>query len=437
MSKKINVKLIDQQTLKFELTDDAQKGDYVVLSEIEQISFDEIANQLNERRNDLIKQIWEREKNNVLRNSEEYKELDDKLKEAQKNIEVIKLNVEREYDSKINELNKEKLDLNHKIESIQREQESFKEQVQLKLQAEISNKESELKSTHMDQLRELENKIIEQKSKIETLNNNKQLELENKKLETERQIEDKYKSIIEEKNNTINELENRRNLLNIKEIGEELENFMKSEASNNLSLPNTRFIKSNDVIDGTKPDFIFDVLSPDGGKITSVTIEAKSETLNAKTKKKNDDHIEKLNSDRNKQGSEYALLVTELEKDDEFIFKKVGEYQNMYMVRPRYFIPFLQLIYNVSQKEVELNNLQIDFKDKQEILEEFESFKNFVIENTMANIAKNIEEIQNQADKAIVANTKIIDRARIMSTHMATLENKFMTFKIQKLVDKM
>ncbi len=419
MAKKINIKLIDINTLKFELNESGEKGDYIVLSDLSQVSFDEITKQLEVKRNDILKQIWEREKNNIINSSEEFKNLQDQLANARKEIEVSKLNLEREFESKLNQHQQQIIKLETEKASLVRET------------------EMKITSNFSERINELEKNLIEKNNEIRNINDKKQLELEANTLKVESSIKDRFREIIEEKDSKISELENRRNMLNIKEIGEDLENFMKSEASNNLSLPNVSFKKSNDIIDGTKPDFIFDVLNNDGVKITSVTIEAKSETLNAKTKKKNDEHIEKLDSDRKKQGSEYALLVTELEKDDEFIFKKVGEYENMYMVRPRYFVPFLQLIYNISQKREEINNLEINFKDKQEILEEFDSFKNEVLQGVLLKISKSIEEIKDQANKAISANEKIIDRARVMTTHMDALGNKFEKFKIQKLLDKL
>ncbi len=387
MTKKIKIEVKDIDKLEFSLSSDAEKGDYISLSEMEQISFDNLRETLKNNKTNIIASIWEENKNSVIASSQEFKEL----------------------ESKLQSIDKEKIEL-----------------------------ENKLTNEYNKKLAELNLELVKKDSEISNLENQKKLEITNSILIKEKELEEKYASIVKEKDDEIQKMEMRRNLLNIKEIGEDLERWMTSEASNYLSLPNVVHRKANTVLDGTKPDFIFEILNDDKSILTSVTVEAKSEALRgASTKKKNVDHIEKLESDRKKNNSEYSLLVTELEKEDDFIFKKVGEYENMYMVRPRYYIPFLQLIYNLSMKQNEFNDLQIDFKDKQDILNEFEEFKAELIETTMNKIASNFEDINKEADKIISSAEKIMSKTRTADKHLGTLENKVNKFKIQKLVDKM
>lgn len=485
MSKKIKIELKNIDNLEFVIKEDANKGDYFSLNELEQVTFDSLRKDLKLEKDKIIAEIWENEKEKIIYSSKEFRDMKEELdnhkslkeieinnlknkldnikneKEMEFNAKVEKLNLissnkidnlqvelnnikkekESELNAKILEINLNNDNIVNKLKTelsnVNNELNSFKQQMNLEKENSISKLKLELSERYRAKIDDLEKNIYSLETNNKNILDNKKHEIENAILTTENKLNNKHNDLISEKDKVINELESRRNLLNIKEIGENLERHMQSDASNNLSYPNTQFKKANDVIEGTKPDFIFEVLNDDKSILTSVTIEAKSETLNAKTKKKNNDHLEKLDSDRKKNNSEYALLVTELEKEDEFIFKKVGQYDNMYMVRPRYFVPFLQLVYNLSQKQMEISKLEIDFKEKQDILNEFEQFKTDVVETTLSKMTSKIETINKEAEKIISSTNKITESSRILESHLSTIENKFNKFKINKLIDKM
>lgn len=67
-----------------------------------------------------------------------------------------------------------------------------------------------------------------------------------------------------------------------------------------------------------------------------------------KTKKKNEDFLEKLDKDRRKKGCEYAILVSMLESDNELYNKGIvnmsHRYDKMYVVRPQFFVPIITLL---------------------------------------------------------------------------------------------
>lgn len=100
------------------------------------------------------------------------------------------------------------------------------------------------------------------------------------------------------------------------------------------------FEKANEVIDNTKPDFLFEVFNPtlpvnDPTYITGkVVIEAKTEINDAQFHKKNADHFKKLDADRKKNGGDYAILVTTLEPENDFSIYLAPGYENMFVVRP-------------------------------------------------------------------------------------------------------
>lgn len=411
MSKKIKLKIKDVEKLEFFLDEDATKGDYVSLTELEQVSFDSLKNEIKSNEKRLFDEHWEDNKDSYIRNSEEFREIQDKI-ESQKIAN----------DNEKRNLENELIEYKSKIESINRENE-------LKIDSAVNNEASKFKDVQY----RLESEIKDLKYQIENQENKKESDLARLELK----MNTEFNELIREKENIINELEQRKSSLNIKNIGEDLERWITTEASNGLSLPNTKFTKANKVIEGTKPDFIFEILNDDDSILSSVTLEAKSELLNGKTKTKNSDHYEKLESDRKKNNTEYSLLVSELEKEDAFLFKKVGEYKNMYVVRPQFFVSFLQIIYNLEMKKNEFVGTEINFKEKQEILREFEDFKTDFIEVTMLKLVKNYEDIVAEAGKIIANANKIIEKTRTSTSHLTALENKLNKFKIEKVLSKM
>lgn len=146
--------------------------------------------------------------------------------------------------------------------------------------------------------------------------------------------------------------------MSTKMIGESLEQHC-STLFNQVrfgAFPNAYFEKDNDVVDGTKGDFVFrDYV--DGIEYLSVMFEMKNEADETATKHKNEDFFKKLDSDRQKKGCEFAVLVSMLEPDNELynggIVDVSHRYPKMYVIRPQFFIPFLMLLSQTSRKSLE------------------------------------------------------------------------------------
>ena len=146
--------------------------------------------------------------------------------------------------------------------------------------------------------------------------------------------------------------------MSTKMVGETLEQHCSIEFEQYIRpmMPNAYFDKDNDAADGTKGDFIFRD-SEDGTEYISIMFEMKNEMDTTATKHKNDDFLKKLDEDRRKKGCEFAVLVSLLEADNDLynngIVNKNHLYPKMYVIRPQFFVPFINLLVQASRKSLE------------------------------------------------------------------------------------
>lgn len=171
-----------------------------------------------------------------------------------------------------------------------------------------------------------------------------------------------------------------------KMIGESLEQHCSTEFARIRPLfPNAYFDKDNDVVEGTKGDFIFRDRDAEGTEYVSIMFEMKNEADTTASKHKNEDFLKKLDEDRRKKGCEYAVLVSLLEPDSELYNGGIVDvshlYEKTYIIRPQFFIPMITLLSQTSRKSLEykkalaiersrsvdvtnFENQLLDFKDK-------------------------------------------------------------------------
>lgn len=138
-----------------------------------------------------------------------------------------------------------------------------------------------------------------------------------------------------------------------KMIGENLEQhcLLSFNQVRMMAFPNAYFEKDNEVVEGTKGDFIYRENTEDGIPLLSIMFEMKNEADATEKKHSNTDSLEKLDRDRKKKGCEYAVLVTMLEPDSELYNAGIVtayQYEKMYIVRPQFFIPLISLLRNAA-----------------------------------------------------------------------------------------
>lgn len=173
--------------------------------------------------------------------------------------------------------------------------------------------------------------------------------------------------------------------MSTKMVGETLEQHCSIEFEQYIRpmMPNAYFDKDNDAADGTKGDFIFRD-SEDGTEYISIMFEMKNEMDTTATKHKNDDFLKKLDEDRRKKGCEFAVLVSLLEADNDLynngIVNKSHLYPKMYVIRPQFFVSFINLLVQASRKSLEYKkqlalaqSKEVDVTNFEQKIEDFKS----------------------------------------------------------------
>lgn len=144
-----------------------------------------------------------------------------------------------------------------------------------------------------------------------------------------------------------------------KMIGESLEQHCLTSFNQvrMMAFPRAYFEKDNEVVEGTKGDFVFREETEDGLPLLSIMFEMKNEADATEKKHKNEDFLEKLDKDRKKKNCEYAVLVSMLELDSEYynagIVDMSYRYEKMYIIRPQFFIPLISLLRNAALSSIQ------------------------------------------------------------------------------------
>ena len=197
-------------------------------------------------------------------------------------------------------------------------------------------------------------------------------------------------------------------------------------------MPYAYFEKDNEVVEGTKGDFVFRDKSEDGVEYISIMFEMKNENDETATKHKNEDFLAKLDADRNKKNCEYAVLVSMLEPDSELynggIVDMSHRFEKMYVIRPSFFIPLITLLCQTSKKSLDAKRelalvkaQQVDVTNFEEKLTTFkdafgrnvrlanERFSDAIdeIDKTIAHLQKVRENLVKSGDNLNLADKKL------------------------------
>jgi len=385
MKKQVKVAIQDENTLQ--LLEDAQIGDLIDLKSLHESDIDKSS---LER---LIKVIRD-------------EEFDAQLEAVRKNIEKEKgLEAElkeKEIISRAKEAlsNKEQeiASLNTKVENIARQVET-----DAKLKALLEKNALE---------DEYQKKLSQKEAEIQEVKHQK--ELERQKLQDE----------LEASKIAYISLKEMRSRMSTKMIGESLEIHCENEFNKlrPIAFPRAQFGKDNQVsISGSKGDYIYRELDDDDNEILTIMFEMKNEDDLTSTKHKNKDFFKELDKDRDEKNCEYAVLVSLLEKDNEYFddIVTVPEYPNMFVIRPQHFITIIGFLRQGNLKSQELRRKIHTLKNENVDVTNFEANMNSFKEA----FSRNYGLASEQFTKAIEEIDKTIDHLNKVKENLLKSDN--------------
>lgn len=248
--------------------------------------------------------------------------------------------------------------------------------------------------------------------------------------------------------------------LSTKMVGESLERHCETEFNKirATAFPHAYFEKDNDVVDGTKGDFVFRETDPaTGEEVVSIMFEMKNENDETRTKHKNEDFFAKLDSDRKKKGCEYAVLCTMLEPENELYNEGIVDvsyrYEKMYVIRPQFFIPIISILRNAALSALqyktelaEVCNQNIDITNFENSMEDFKTkfARNYDLasrkfQTAIDEIDKTIDHLQ-KTKEALLGSERNLrlanDKAQDLTIKKLTRKNPTMKAKFAALKER-
>lgn len=247
---------------------------------------------------------------------------------------------------------------------------------------------------------------------------------------------------IKNRNEEISRLKDFKQKLSTKMVGESLEQHCEIEFNKlrATAFPNAYFEKDNDSSGGTKGDYIYREQDEDGNEIISIMFEMKNENDETATKKNNADFFVKLNKDRIDKNCEYAVLVSLLERDNEFyntgIVDVSYKHDKMYVIRPQFFIQIITLLRNAAMNSMkykaELNlmrNQNVDITNFENKIDAFR--KGFAYNYDLA--SRKFKIAIDEIDKTISHLNKTKDALLSSENNYRLANNKADDLSIKKL----
>lgn len=317
-------------------------------------------------------------------------------------------------------------------------------QQNLQMQIQLATTQAEQKAhNEIQQLKERATEAIQQKNN-EILRLNNQVQLNQQKAQTEViSLQAQHKLELQMKDEVIAQYKDFKAKLSTKMIGESLELYCNNqfEAMVRPYLPTAIFGKDNEVVEGTKGDFIFrDIV--DGIESVSIMFEMKNEADETAIKHKNADFFRKLDNDRTKKNCEYAVLVSLLEQDNDLYnngIYAVPGYDKMYVVRPQQFLTIISLLVQMGRNTIKVKRELADARERDidvtHFEEKLEAFKH-VFGGHVQDAAKRYNDAIKDIDKAIAQMQNMKENLRLWVDHLYKADKNFEDITIRKLTYK-
>ena len=370
-----------------------------------------------------------------------------KLNEQKAEIESLKNQlklVEKEHE---NELNLKTSSLKEEINTLNAARQGEIDKITASKDIEISELKSKANATVLDLKSKIEvlnqqvrngdtEKELAVNKAISELKETKDLEINKAKNELEiyksemankfDSMKDSYEQQLSAKQELVDYYKDFKTKMSTKMIGESLEQHCANEFNKNRMgmFRNAYFEKDNEVVEGSKGDFVFRDFDEDGVEIISIMFEMKNEADTTSTKHKNEDFFDKLDKDRNRKKCEYAVLVSLLESDSELYNEGIVDvsyrYPKMYVIRPQFFIPLITLLRNAALNATEYKKqLLIEKNNNLDIAHFEENMENFKVA-----FGKNFETASKKFSTAIDEIDKTIDHLKKVKENLLSSDRQ-------------
>jgi hypothetical protein len=400
--KTVKVSIQDENTLI--LQEDAQKGDAIDLKSIHETDIDKAT--ITGVVNSIKRDVFDAELNKVKETIERESEL--KLQIKEKDYAELAKDELAKKDQEI-------AALNSKLENVADKTES---DVKLKSLQERQAIEEDYRQ-----------KLVDKDIAIGKIRHEKELN------------EEKLKEQIRSGETALISLKEMRSRMSTKMMGESLEVHCQNEFNRirSFAFPNAKFGKDNEISDsGSKGDYIYREFDDNGDEVLSIMFEMKNEDDETATKKKNEHFFKELDKDRNEKNCEYAVLVSLLEKDNEYYddIVTVHDYERMHSIRPQHFITIIGFLRQGNLKSQELrrtinilNNQNIDVSNFETNINSFKDAfsRNYNLASDQFSTA--IKEI----DKTIDHLNKVKDNLQKSDNNLRLANNKATELSIKRL----
>ena len=366
-----------------------------------------------------------------------------------------------QYNALLNDIEKEEID---------KRVETQTKQIEQKLEAELKLAKSQIESSEQKKVTDLERELAVLKEQLKGADNAKKLAVEESNNEAQKLLSEKDKEIAQLKNNVQSaekdkqiEIDNLKNKYDFelsakeeeikrwkefrvgdstKDIGESLEQYCKDlfEVNRATAYPNAYFEKDNEVVGGTKGDYIFRDYTDDDKEheIVSIMFEMKNQKEDGDTK--NESHLKKLNSDREKKNCEYAVLVSTLEPESPLynagIVDMSHKFPKMFVVRPQFFMAIIGLIKNMAKSRFEYKKQVIQYQRENADITNFENAVKLVaqkISDDYENASKQYDKVEKMCDDMIKKLSDLKEAFRLGKKWIGTAQNQLPELEIRKL----
>jgi hypothetical protein len=298
--------------------------------------------------------------------------------------------------------------------------------LQQKLNDAANEKANEIRIKTLEITKEKDNEINELKNKLENIETKVKSEKNIEIIELKNQLDNDRTKYELEKSKEINDIINKKDeerkiveieldrvkqhklSLSTKAIGEDLEQYCFNkfnEIQSNGGYPNATLEKDNEVVEGTKADFIFRDYDNNNNEIISILFEMKNESDTTATKHKNEDFLDKMEKDRKKKGCDFSVLVSMLEQDNDHFnngivdfSRKFPDSKGTYVIRPQLFLPIISLLDKGGKLASKYKNELIQHKNENADLTNFENTINTIKDNFNNHFGSSVKKFNNAID---------------------------------------